>query len=138
MTCHRLIHCQPDQLVHLVSRRARVELQPPHQVMAVWLPHGGRVSRTVLGWRQPWLGTRSIVTCCLEMERSATGVIAHLSTVTGDRLGSLPRSISTVVVNAWTARLLDQLAAGVEAEQRSTRDTEPGRNSSRSPPVQPA
>src|SRR3954470_11069229 len=116
MTCHRLIHCHPDQLVHHVSRRPSVQLQPPRQVVPIWLPADGRSNRTVVGWRERWPGGRSTVTCCLELERAATGVIAHLSTVNHDRLRTLPRSISTVIVNAWTARLLKHLATEVEAE----------------------
>lgn len=117
MTCHRLIHCQPDQLVHYVSRRPNMQLQPPHQVRPIWLQSDGRSNRTIVGWRQRWPGARATVICCLELERAATGVIAHLSTVTHHRLQALPRSISTVIVNVWTARLLEHLATEVEAEQ---------------------
>jgi len=116
MTCHRLIHCQPDQLVHHVSRRPRVQLNPPHHVMPIWLPFDSRSNRTVVSWCQRWLVGRSTVTCCLELERAATGVIAHLSTVTHHRHQALPRPISTVMLNVWTARLLEHIATGVEAQ----------------------
>jgi hypothetical protein len=119
MTSHRLIHCQPDQLVHQLSRRPSAHLQPPHQVVPIWLPQGARAGRTVVGWRERWPGSRSMVTCCLEMERAATGVVAHLSTMISDRHQTLPKPITTAILTAWTARLLDHLAADVEAEQRS-------------------
>jgi len=120
MTCHRLIHCQPDQLVHHVRRRPSVQLQPPHQVVPVWFPGAPRSTRTVVGWLERCAGTRSMVVCCLEVERSATGVIAHLSTVSTGGIRPLPKSISTIMVKAWTARLLAALATGVEAEQQAT------------------
>jgi hypothetical protein len=123
MTCHRLMHCRPDELVRQLSRRPGIQWQPPDQVIAVWLPPAARSGRTVVGWHERCPGTRSMVVCCLEVERGATGIIAHLSVSSVRRTGrfrSLPRAMSSIIVKAWTARLLADLAVGVEADRRGT------------------
>ncbi|SDS43448.1 hypothetical protein SAMN04488543_1722 [Friedmanniella luteola] len=115
MTRHRLIRCDPAQLVrhastvhatapdrsaagdHLQRWRYRV---PPAGTTTGWLtrlPDG-----SVLGW-------------CLEVEPGANGALAHLTVaVVAGRLTLLPVTVQRLALAPFTERELTALARAVE------------------------
>jgi hypothetical protein len=116
MTRHRLIRCEPSQLVRHASavhgtavdgsgpgagelKRWRYT-EPPAGASTGWrtrLPDG-----SVLGW-------------CLEVERGANGALAHLTVApVAGRLTLLPETVQRLALIPFTERELTVLARAVE------------------------
>jgi hypothetical protein len=119
MTSHRLIHCTARDLEQHLTRDPSRSHQQSDSIKMRWfktLPPGA----ALIGWTEAWRGARWSISCCLEIERAATGVLAHLTTSwTGTSVPPLPPRLRTIALRAWTSHRLTELAAAVDDDRRS-------------------
>jgi hypothetical protein len=126
MTCHRLVHCRPADLVEQVARRPNVQPNLQGQVAPHWFPRAVPKGGAMISWRQRGPGGGGLLTCCLEVEPAATGVLAHLTAVpVSGRTWPLPGLLSMILLKAWTAHLLAGVASAVEADPATRESGQP-------------
>ena len=131
MTRHRLVRCQPEQLLAHVSRRhassrAHRGLSPDPGAVPGWLEPNER--RVRIAWQHQLPGC--LLSCCLVIEPGANGVLAHLSAEPLDRRGpSLPEPVSRLASEVWAAHELAAMARGAETDYEKHGETESGTHS---------
>lgn len=118
MTCHRVIRCDPQTLLRRARQVHSSEVDPPGGPVAA--PRWRYVDTVPPGCATDWvvrLPDGSTVSCCLETERAANGVLAHLV----DSRGLRPRLPAAqprtpAVLQAWAGHVMSDLAHGLEAD----------------------
>ena len=120
MTSHRLVHCRlPDLLEQ--ARLRHPDASPPEADAGPgpggrWFPRATPPGSAVLSWtgHLPGPSVHRDVVWWLEVERGATGVLAHLSAqVLEPRLHPAP--LSALALHAWSGRELATLAREAES-----------------------
>lgn len=116
MTRHRLIRCEPSQLVRHASAVHGTAVdgsEPSAGELKRWRyaePPAGAST----GWRTR-LPDGSVLGWCLEVERGANGALAHLTVApVAGRLTLLPESVQRLALIPFTERELTVLARAVE------------------------
>ena len=117
MTGHRLIRCEPSQLVRhacaVHGTRADGTDAPGSRGLKRWRyaePPAGAST----GWRTR-LPDGSVLGWCLEVERGANGALAHLTVAPVEgRLTLLPETVQRLALIPFTERELTVLARAVE------------------------
>ena len=118
MTCHRVIRCDPQTLLRRARQVHSSEVGPPGGPVAA--PRWRYVDTVPPGCATDWvvrLPDGSTVSCCLETERAANGVLAHLSVAAvSGRVCRLPNRVRRLVLQAWAGHVMSDLAHGLEAD----------------------
>lgn len=113
MTCHRLIRCDPSQLVRHASAVHGTPAEGPAPGLKRWRyaePPAGAST----GWRTR-LPDGSVLGWCLEVEPGANGALAHLTVApVAGRLTLLPATVQRLALLPFTERELTVLARAVE------------------------
>ena len=119
MTRHRLIRCDAERVIGCaISLHPDLERTVPEQTMR-WFTHGDPPGAAALSWSsRPSVG---VLRCCLEIERTACGVLVHL-TVTPLIRSGVPGAgrMTRGVAEIWAARQLNSLARLVDAAVTGT------------------
>ena len=116
MTCHRLIAADVSSVVAGVRALGLTPAGVPPNGLR-WFPSRVPLAGATVTWLDGWprreLGWP--LSCCLELEPSAHGTLAHLSATTLATVGRSRRGVPELALRAWTAHRLSTLAAAVEA-----------------------
>ncbi|GAA1838189.1 hypothetical protein ACFFOM_18470 [Microlunatus capsulatus] len=114
MTCHRLIRCEPSQLVrHASAVHGTVPDDPAPGHLKRWRYAEPPVGAST-GWRTR-LPDGSVLGWCLEVEPGANGALAHLTVApVAGRLTLLPEAVQRLALIPFTERELTVLARAVE------------------------
>jgi hypothetical protein len=118
VTSHRLIQSQSgDLLAQLPGLADPIQLAREVGELPRWFAAGLPMGVAVSAWEQRWPGPAAgwRIVCCLEIERAANGVLAHLSVAPAGRPLPLSAALSNWLLRACSARLLGRLAAEAEA-----------------------
>lgn len=114
MTSHGLVRCSPERLLGHAAQLHGTDGPDPVGPFPRWRYAEPSADRSACWCTR--LPDGSLVAWCLEVERGANGVLAHLSAalVTG-RLARLPGSVQRVALERWTEHQLTRLVRAVEA-----------------------
>jgi len=114
MTRHRLIRCDLARLMGC-ARQLHPDLDGvlPEQTLR-WFTHRTPPGGAALSWSDR--GPVGALSCCLEVERSACGVLVHLTVTPLVRPNSLsPGRVTRGLAEIWAARQLTSLSRLVDA-----------------------
>ena len=115
MTSHRLIRCDPSQLVEHASAVHGTSPSPDaaEDDLKRWR-YAEPPAGTTTGWRTR-LPDGSVLGWCLEVEPGANGALAHLTVaLVAGRLTLLPATVQRLALVPFTERELSALARAVE------------------------
>lgn len=119
MTRHRLIRCDLDRLADC-ARQLHPDLDGvfPEETMR-WFTHRVPPGGAALSWSSR--GPVGALSCCLEVERGACGVLVHLTVTPLLRPRSLgSRRVTRGLAEVWAARQLTSLSRLVDATSSKT------------------
>jgi hypothetical protein len=120
MTSHRLVHCQMPDLLELARLRHPDATAPGPDASpgpdGRWFPRSSPPGSFALSWtgHLPGPSVHRDVVWWLEVERGATGVLAHLSAQVLEPR-SRPAPLSSLALHAWSGRELATLAREAES-----------------------